>query len=284
MGQTNVIQVRKVTYDTSFYTKKTYDTAFTVKSNRFNISPNFTEERTGYWRNNVFFDSDSLYVFTRPITKRQAKLAMKNPEKFWGKLDRKKRKNKCGVYAIAYNFYEALTTYQIDTITTTHYQIRNNSTNEITRNENLEIFRDTSSFDLVYRKCWFISDYDSILLSTTKEGFEICGGLQGGRIRCLFTSLVTSLEDNYELNRAFGFYRYSGKINDKRCQMFLNFESHLIRKAIIIENNETRFYCDFDVSNDSLFVYNSPIGEIHTGRVARKKNKIRFVHLPRERN
>ena len=241
IGQTNVIQVRKVTYDTSFYTKKTYDTAFTVKSNRFNISPNFTEERTGYWKNNVFFDTDSLYVFTRPITNRQAKLATKNPKKFWEKIDRKKRKNKCGVYAIAYNFYEAITTYQIDTITTTHYQIRNNSTNEITRNENIAVFTDTTSFDLVYKQYWYISDYDSILLNTTKEGFEFCGGLQEGRIQCLFISLTTSLEDNYERNRAFGFYRYSGKINDKRCQMFLNFESHLIRKAVIIENNERNF-------------------------------------------
>lgn len=271
----NILRVRKVQYDTSFYTTKTWDSSFVETRFVDSILPQFSERKNGYWYNNVFFNNDSLYIFSSGINKRNKRLAKKRPEDFWKKINRKIKNNKLSVYQVKYAFLDVTNSYRIDTITNTHFQIRNRETGQITLDESVIINSDTGTFSYFYKTYEYVSEYDTITLVNLRQNQFFCASSKNYKY-CLFTSLVAQLERNYKTSRPFGHYKLGSKIDGNRYNLYLNFESQLCRKAILIQNSRDRYYVGFEIKKDSLFVLNSPAGEIHTGKIARKMNKIKF--------
>ena len=273
--QSNVIRVRKVQYDTSFYTTQTWDSSYVENSSSISIEPVFYENQLGYWHENIFFSRDTLYVFSSEISMLDKRIAKRNPSTFWKKINRKIKKNKLSVFQVGYQLMDVNSNYRIDTITNTHFQIRNRETGQITRDESIIIKSDTGTNSYFFRRYRFVSEHDTIELARLRQNQFICSNSKNYQ-HCLFSALVDMLKKNYKNSMPYGHFRLNSMVDGNKYNMYLNFESQLCRKAIFIENSKKRFYVDYELEKDSIFIPNSPVGQIYGGKIARKKNKIRF--------
>lgn len=278
VGQRNVISIRKIQYDTTFYTESITDTIPSLNSPESVLK--FLKNRqqsNGIWNKNIFFDLDSFYIFSHWISPRMKKLALKNPSRFWKKVRRKIQKKKLSVYSSWYYFKEKSTEYRIRTFSKTYCYINDPENKKILFNQKMVIDSTLeSSIPYNLTQYIYVSRYDSIALSNTRFNFtRLCPQNQDSDL-CIFHSLLGNLEATYRRNHPFGYFRLSNKISRNSYEFYFNFENFLVKKAILVKNNQEKYYYNFEILGDTLFFIDIPIPEFSSGLIARKKNKIRF--------
>lgn len=280
-GQGNVISIRKVQYDTTFYTKSITDTIPSLNSpeNVLKLLEN-SQQSGGIWNQNIFFDLDSFYIFSHWISPRMKRIALKNPSRFWKKIKRKIRKKKLTVYSSWYYFREKSTEYRIRTFSKTYCYISDPESKKILFNQKIVIDSSLeSSIPYNLTLYTYVSRYDSITLSNTQFNFtRLCPQNQNSDL-CIFHSLLGNLEATYRRNHSFGYFKLSNKIRKDNYEFYFDFENFLVKKAILVKNNQEKYYCNFEISGDTLSFIDIPIPEFASGLITRKRNKIRFRYL-----
>lgn len=271
------LKIRKLQYDTLFYTQEFHDTATNFTEQNF--SPLSVSTLTnGTWFGNIFFTNDSLFVFTQLISSKQKNLALNKPNKFWKKINRKSRKGKLTYYTTWYSFKQNDTRYNIATTTKTYCRITEKGNNKIVFDKKIALDSSVDYRSQIISDYTYLSGLDTVFLDRKVFNINTICNNSGDYFGCLFRTLIGNLKGHYNYQNPFGYFKTSSKIYKNRYEMYFDFENYLVKKVTIAENYKVKYYCDFDIDKDSIYIMNCPATELGEGRIARKNNKIKFRH------
>ncbi|MEN8794470.1 MAG: hypothetical protein ABF294_08475 [Flavobacteriales bacterium] len=282
----NVLKIRKLGYDTSFYNQIETDTFDLFQGGIETILPfDNNENLMGSWHENIFFDRDRIHVFGHKISAKMKKLAQSNPDKFWRKINRLVTKKKTKMFSAWYEIRQQVATKRLIKFNKTYALIWDKETGKSITSQRIVVDSSFVSSDtLDYSNYTFFSEFDTIPLVRNLFNVNVVCRNNSDFFYCLFQTLVGNMEAHYRRSMPFGYFRSTSQIAKNRYSMFFKFENFLVNKVTIIQNYKLKYYCNFKVAKDSLFILNSPTKEFERGRIARRKNKIRFRYNRRGYN
>lgn len=282
----NVIKIRAIKYDTSYYNQLQTDTLDIFQGTvRSHVPFDASQNVMGHWHNNVFFDSERAHVFGHQISDRMKKLARTNPEKFWNKINRLVAKNKTKVFSTWYQLRQQIAYKQLIKYNKTYAYVWNPETNQQVIQQAVAIDSSVVSIDSLDISTFvFLSGNDTVqLIGNLFNVTAICRNSSDLNF-CVFRTLIGNLEAYYRRNRPFGYFLSTSIIDQNKYSLYFKFENFLVNKVAIVQNLKLKYYCNFKVDQDSIFILNSPTTQFERGKIARKKNKIRFRYLNRGYN
>jgi hypothetical protein len=182
------LKIRKLKYDTTFYTQNFIDTA--TSSAEINISPLASSFLVnGTWYENVLFTSDSLFVFTKIMSKRQKRLAVDKPKKFWQIIERKRRKRKLSYYTTWYNFNQLDTKYDVKITTKTFCRVTERGTKKVAFDKKIAFDSAEASTSQTLTDYTYLSGYDSVFLDRKIFNINTICRNQGDYSACFHVTL-----------------------------------------------------------------------------------------------
>jgi hypothetical protein len=215
------------------------------------------------------------------MSKRQKRLAVDKPKKFWQIIERKRRKRKLSYYTTWYNFNQLDTKYDVKITTKTFCRVTERGTKKVAFDKKIAFDSAEASTSQTLTDYTYLSGYDSVFLDRKIFNINTICRNQGDYSACLFRTLIGNLKGHYNHKNPLGYFKTSSKIYKNRYEMYFDFENYLVKKVTIAENNQVKYYCDFDIDKDSMYILNCPAPELSEGRISRKNNKIKFRHQSR---
>ena len=282
--ETRSLRIRKEVVDTVFYEKLIVTTELdTIRAKKINLNGFGRVQRKGVvykigrndgHYNHWLFTSDSVYIYSKKISRRNRRRAKNNPEYFFQKMDEKVEKGKLLFYKTPYS-------YEINYSTQVFVKNKQKWICLINQETKDTIFNDRFAKDEIEREKGFeIIKYSFKTETDTIEGvldsnykrseFDYVKDLY--KYETVLNQVVTSIVNNRFKGMEFrGVFFCSKQVENKKYQLILNPENIIAKKLVFLDNRGKRYVCNYKIEKDSIFIENPPVSGFSKGKLIRKK-------------